>query len=144
MDIQAVQQLANLVAQSSLYEVTIRDGQDSIRVKNSLGIQSTNLVQNTTLPNSQIDSSSYTDSPIQKKNLIHSRHIGWLRLGKDTLSVPLVKVGDTVGVGQTLAYVGVLGKLEPVVSDKAGKIEAILAENAHVVEYGTPLFALES
>lgn len=141
MNIQAVETLANLVANSSIYEVTVIEGQDSIRVKNSSIIKpnqkESHLMESLPVASPQVD-------PIlEKKHHIRSTQIGWFQVAGDTIADPLVKVGDGVSVGQTLAFIGVMGKLEPIISTQVGRIKAILAENEQPVEYGTSLFELE-
>ena len=53
-----------------------------------------------------------------------------------------VKVGDTVKKGQVLGIVEAMKLMNEIESEYDGVIEAVLAENEEVVEYGQPLFRI--
>lgn len=55
---------------------------------------------------------------------------------------PFVKVGDTVKKGQVLAIIEAMKLMNEIESDFDGVVEAVLAENEAVVEYGQPLFRI--
>lgn len=144
MDIQQIQNVVNLVAQSQLHEVEIKDSYSHIRVKNRLAIQA----QPTGIANHPvIDTTNLPQDPVNAEqaapmHTVISTLIGRIQLAADIASEPLVAQGDKVAVGDTLAYVASLGKLLPVVSDQAGIVNDILANNDDKVEYGLPLFKL--
>ena len=54
----------------------------------------------------------------------------------------IVKVGDKVQQGDTVAYVACMAQLLPVIADKAGCVYSILLEDNDKVEYGTPIIKL--
>ena len=53
---------------------------------------------------------------------------------------PYVEVGDRVQVGQTLCIVEAMKLMNEIPADSSGEIVEILADNAKGVEYGQPLF----
>ena len=53
-----------------------------------------------------------------------------------------VKVGDTVKKGQVLGIIEAMKLMNEIESEYDGVIEAVLAENEEVVEYGQPLFRI--
>ena len=55
---------------------------------------------------------------------------------------PYVEVGDRVKKGQILCIVEAMKLMNEIESELDGKIEAILMENAHPVEFGEPLFRI--
>lgn len=55
---------------------------------------------------------------------------------------PFVKVGDKVKKGQTLGIIEAMKLMNEIESEYDGVIEAILAGNEDVVEYGQPLFRI--
>ncbi len=57
---------------------------------------------------------------------------------------PYVEVGDTVKKGQTLCIVEAMKLMNEIESEVDGKILEIVTENARAVEYGEPLFKIES
>jgi acetyl-CoA carboxylase biotin carboxyl carrier protein len=58
-------------------------------------------------------------------------------------AAPFVKVGDKVKEGDTLCIIEAMKMMNQIEATKAGTIKAILVEDAHPVEFGTPLFVIE-
>ncbi|MBC7329975.1 acetyl-CoA carboxylase, biotin carboxyl carrier protein [bacterium] len=56
---------------------------------------------------------------------------------------PFVEEGDMVVKGQRLALLEAMKIFNDITADVSGKIVAILAENASLVQEGQPLFAIE-
>ena len=54
-----------------------------------------------------------------------------------------VKVGDTVKKGQVLGIIEAMKLMNEIESEYDGVVEAILANNEDVVEYGQPLFRIK-
>ena len=100
--------------------------------------------------NNQLSSSNVKDTAKQDVDevtndntyVIKSTYIGRLKLSADAISEPLVKVGDKVQQGDTVAYVACMAQLLPVIADKAGCVYSILLEDNDKVEYGTPIIKL--
>ena len=57
---------------------------------------------------------------------------------------PFVEVGDVVSPGQVLCIIEALKVMNEIESDVRGKIEKILVENGETVEYGQPLFLIDT
>ena len=55
---------------------------------------------------------------------------------------PFVKVGDVVKEGQTIGIVEAMKLMNEVNADCSGIVEAIVAENEQMVEYGQPLIKI--
>ena len=92
-----------------------------------------------TQQSSQNNSAASTESPSKH---IASTYVGYVQLGQDAAAAPLVQPGDTVEVGQTVAYVDVLSKLMPVLSEVSGVVDKILVTNGDKVDYAKPLIEL--
>jgi acetyl-CoA carboxylase biotin carboxyl carrier protein len=57
---------------------------------------------------------------------------------------PLVKVGDTIEVGQRVCIIEAMKLFNEIESDVKGKIVKILVDDAKPVEYDQPLFLVEA
>ena len=55
---------------------------------------------------------------------------------------PFVEVGQTVKVGDVLCIVEAMKMMNQIEADKAGTVEAILAENGEPVEFDQPLVSI--
>jgi oxaloacetate decarboxylase alpha subunit len=59
-------------------------------------------------------------------------------------AAPYVSVGDEVEVGQPLCIIEAMKLMNEIESEVKGRVVSILAENAQPVEYGQPLFVIET
>lgn len=136
MDINTLEAVVKKVANSSVHQVTVSEGNQLITVVN----------RNQSQVSSAITQQSSQDNPAAKtestSKYIFSTYVGYVQLGQDVAATPLVQPGDTVTVGQTVAYVDVLSKLMPVLSKDSGVVEKILVINGDKVDYAKPLFKL--
>jgi acetyl-CoA carboxylase biotin carboxyl carrier protein len=57
---------------------------------------------------------------------------------------PFVEIGDIVRVGQTLCILEAMKLMNELQSEVNGVVRKILAENTAPVEYGQPLFEIET
>ncbi len=57
---------------------------------------------------------------------------------------PFVEVGDIVSPGQVLCIIEALKVMNEIESDVRGRVEKILVENGEAVEYGQPLFLIDT
>ena len=57
---------------------------------------------------------------------------------------PMVRVGDTVAVGQPIGLIEAMKLFNEIKSDKAGRVARIIAENGRIVKSKTPIIELES
>ena len=56
----------------------------------------------------------------------------------------MVKVGDTVAVGQPIGLIEAMKLFNEIKSDKAGRVARVVAENGRIVKSKTPIIELES
>ncbi len=75
---------------------------------------------------------------------INSPMVGTFYLSADPDSNPYVKVGDSVGLGTTVCIVEAMKVFNEIQSEVSGKIVAILVENGEPVEFGQPLFKIDT
>ena len=75
-------------------------------------------------------------------NIVRSPLVGTACVSAEEGGEPLVKVGDTVKVGQTLIIVEAMKLMNEIQSDYAGVVKEILVENGQIVEYDQPLFVI--
>ncbi|MBS1333541.1 MAG: acetyl-CoA carboxylase, biotin carboxyl carrier protein, partial [Clostridiales bacterium] len=58
-------------------------------------------------------------------------------------AAPFVQAGDRVKKGETLCVIEAMKVMNELTADADGEVEAVLAENGQIVEYGQPLFRLK-
>lgn len=74
--------------------------------------------------------------------VVRSRVVGLFYRGKQAGGEALVEAGQEVREGQLLGIIEVLRKPTEVTSPVAGVLEEVVAEEAHGVQYGDPLFTI--
>lgn len=59
-------------------------------------------------------------------------------------ATPFIKVGDEVGEGQVVCVIEAMKLFNEIQADVSGRIARVLVENATPVEYGQPLFVVDT
>lgn len=149
MDIRKVKKLIELLEESSLSEIEINEGEESIRIsRTSTGIPAVPMAP-TPATIAAPDPSASTEAMDDQEDVLPSGHtvkspmVGSFYRGPSPGANAFTEVGDTVNVGDTLCIVEAMKMLNEIESDKTGVVRAILKENGQPVEYGEPLFIIE-
>jgi acetyl-CoA carboxylase biotin carboxyl carrier protein len=82
------------------------------------------------------------DAPVGE--CLTSPAVGVFYHAREPGAAPFVSVGEEVRSGQQVGIVEAMKLMIPVEADRGGRISAVLKANGQPVEYGEPLFALES
>ncbi|RUM31345.1 MAG: acetyl-CoA carboxylase biotin carboxyl carrier protein [Aquifex sp.] len=80
----------------------------------------------------------------KKYHVIKSPLVGTFYRSPAPGAPPFVKVGDIVSPGQVLCIIEALKVMNEIESDVRGRVEKILVENGETVEYGQPLFLIDT
>lgn len=152
MDIRKVKKLIELLEESGIAEIEIREGEESVRISR-YGQNSPQVVmQGGATP---VAPSAYggaaplaTQTPgvspaVAHGHTVNSPMVGTFYVAPAPGSKPFIEIGQRVEAGATLCVVEAMKILNQIESDKAGVVTAILVENGQPVEYGQPLFAIE-
>ena len=83
------------------------------------------------------------ENPVAPKRVIKSPIVGTFYRSASPESEPYIEVGSVVKKGQIVCIIEAMKLMNEIESDIDGKVVEILTENAHPVEYGEPLFAVE-
>ena len=76
--------------------------------------------------------------------LVKSPMVGTFYAAPDPDSPPDVKVGDHVGPDTTVCIVEAMKVFNEIPAEVAGKVVAVLVENGEPVEFGHPLFKVDT
>lgn len=157
MDIRKIKKLIELLDQSGVSEIEIKEGEESLRISRN---QATGPA--VTMPASGVisppptayypppsEQSATTVSELKSQEPEPSGHtltspmVGTFYRASSPGAKSFVEVGQSVKVGDTLCIIEAMKMLNQIESDKAGKIKAILVENGQPVEFGQSLFIIE-
>src|SRR3569623_692274 len=146
MDIRKVKKLIELLEESGVAEIEIREGEESVRIsRHPTGAQMM-------MPQAYGDAPAPVAAPVvaeSPKSEIPSGHIvtspmvGTFYRSSAPGNKSFVEVGQHVTVGDTLCIIEAMKMFNHFEAVKAGAVKAILVENGQPVEYGQPLFVIE-
>jgi acetyl-CoA carboxylase biotin carboxyl carrier protein len=159
MDLRKIKTLIDLVEQSGISELEVKEGEESVRISRNSGP----ITQYISGP---APSGSYgppaqaaVAAPVAQtvpaapavaaKPEVDTRHIvrapmvGTFYRQPSPGARPFVEIGQTVKAGQTLCIIEAMKMLNQIESDKAGVVAEILVQNENAVEFDQPLFVIE-
>ncbi|KPJ96936.1 MAG: acetyl-CoA carboxylase biotin carboxyl carrier protein subunit [Gammaproteobacteria bacterium SG8_15] len=154
MDIRKVKKLIELLEESGISELEIREGEESVRISRQSKLDTTMMAMPPmqyaapppmSPPAAAPESTTAAPSaePEIAGHVIKSPMVGTFYRSSSPGAKPFVEVGQSIKAGDTLCIVEAMKLLNQIESDKTGVIKSILVENEHPVEYGQPLFVIE-
>ncbi len=152
MDIRKVKKLIEMLENSSLNEIVIKEGEESVKLVKSAGFnQAPQMVsappQVIEQPATEQKLSEETNEETKPKTIdgksINSPMVGTFYSSPNPGADSFVKVGDKVSEGDVLCIIEAMKMMNEVKSDYNGVIKEILISDAEPVEYGEALFIIE-
>ena len=158
MDIRKVKKLIELLEESGVAEIEIREGEESVRISrygpntpttthvlapaatHAAVAPSLDELNNTAMPPAAAPVQS---AVAESGHYLNSPMVGVFYRASAPGEEPFVKIGDQVTVGDVLCIVEAMKMLNQIEADASGVIKAILVENGHPVEFDQPLFVIE-
>jgi len=144
LPLKEVEQLVELVRESGVGEIRVRQGETEISVRARPEVPPTSFGDQVVSATQGVPDVVESESSPEADGLhaVRSPVVGTFYRapapGEDTY----VEVGDTVSAGQTLCIVEAMKLMNEIVADVSGEVVEVLAENAGGVEYDQPLFYL--
>ena len=140
-----VRQLAELLDDTRLTEIEVQDGDRRIRVARNIAVAApaAPLAAAPAAPAPEPAAAPPAVDPVSHPGTIRSPMVGTCYLSSSPGTPPLIAIGKTVAAGDTLLIVEAMKVMNPIVSPRAGKIGAILVDNAQPVEFDQPLVVVE-
>jgi acetyl-CoA carboxylase biotin carboxyl carrier protein len=156
MDIRKVKKLIEMLEESSLAEIEIREGEESIRISRNSSATGAQMVTQVmpaaptviaaapaATPSGPVPNASGPASHVPQGHAVTSPMVGSFYRSPSPGAKAFVEVGDTVSIGDTLCIIEAMKMMNEIESDKAGVIKAILKESGQPVEFGEALFIIE-
>ena len=153
MDIRKVKKLIEMLEESSLAEIEIREGEEAIRISRSpTGSPVVHMAPAHIAPHhatapaapaAAAPAAAPTAPVTPSGHAVASPMVGTFYRSSAPGSAPFVDIGSQVNVGDTLCIIEAMKMMNEIESDKAGVVKAILKENGQPVEYGEALFIIE-
>lgn len=156
MDIRKVKKLIELLEESGVSEIEIREGEETVRISRQAAAfmppQYTQIVAPTApmmpgmsphaMPVAPTESKSNTITTAAHERVVTAPMVGTFYRAPGPNDKAFVELGQKVKVGTVLCIVEAMKMLNQIESEYAGTVTRILAENGHPVEFGQPLFVI--
>ncbi|HEX4870736.1 MAG TPA: acetyl-CoA carboxylase biotin carboxyl carrier protein [Nevskiaceae bacterium] len=150
MDLRKIKTLIDLVEQSGIAELEVREGEESVRISRygqaAPAAPAPPPVVATAAPAPATAAALPSAAPkpaVDTRYTVKAPMVGTFYRSPSPGAPAFVEVGQTVKVGQTLCIIEAMKMLNAIESEKAGVIAAILVDNERPVEFDQPLFVIE-
>ncbi|HJW82065.1 MAG TPA: acetyl-CoA carboxylase biotin carboxyl carrier protein [Acidiferrobacterales bacterium] len=147
MDIRKIKKLIEMLEESNLGEIEIKEGEESIRISRAGSAAPVAQWMHAPAPAPVAAPAAAQAAPaapsLPAGHMVTSPMVGTFYRSPSPSAASFVEVGNQVKVGDTLCIIEAMKILNTIESDKAGTVKAILKENGQPVEFGEPLFVIE-
>lgn len=152
MDIRKIKKLIELVEDTGVAEIEIKEGEESVRITRthqSSAQQPMYIPMPGMYPGAAPAPAAPEAEPEPAKDALPEGHIikspmvGTFYRAPSPGSPEFSAEGQSVSVGDTLCIIEAMKMLNQIECDKTGVLKAILVDNGQPVEFGQPLFVIE-
>jgi acetyl-CoA carboxylase biotin carboxyl carrier protein len=145
MDIRKIKKLIEIVEESGIAELEIKEGEEFIRI-NRYSSNAAPIAYAPAPVAVQAPVTAAASAPVEEKitgHIVKSPMVGTFYRAASPGTKVFVEIGQSVTAGDTLCIIEAMKILNQIEADKSGTISKILVDNAEPVEYGQPLFIIE-
>jgi acetyl-CoA carboxylase biotin carboxyl carrier protein len=153
-DVRKIRRLVELMKEHDLSEIDLQQGEVRIQLRRAcaaaqpvMGAAPAGLVPMPVKagpPAPESDVSPPSEGKEKGVAVIKSPMVGTFYAAPDPDSPAFVKVGDHIGPETTVCIVEAMKVFNQIPAEIAGRIIAVLAENGSPVEFGQPLFKVDT
>jgi acetyl-CoA carboxylase biotin carboxyl carrier protein len=153
MDIRKVKKLIELLEESNVAEIEIKEGEESVRISRNYpnaSAQPQHYVMHAPAPQpapaaaslapaSAAAAAPTANAPMYKGQPVKSPMVGTFYRSPSPSSPSFIEVGKQVKAGDVICIIEAMKMMNQIEADRAGTVEAILVEDGQPVEYDQPL-----
>jgi len=158
MDIRKIKKLIELLEESGIAEIEIKEGEEAVRISRMPASPPLSYPQYTHVANLPMAMSPQLEAPAKaaapatevavtkpkpNEHVITAPMVGTFYGSPSPGAKAFIEIGDEIKVGQVLCIIEAMKMMNQIESDKAGKVTSIMARNGDPVEFGQPLFVVE-
>jgi acetyl-CoA carboxylase biotin carboxyl carrier protein len=154
MDIRKVKKLIELLEESGIAEIEIKEGEESVRISRMPTgamvpqyYSAPPMAAPVAAPAAPTAAATAAATTLARRkddeHIVPSPMVGTYYSAASPTAKPFVQLGDEVKEGQVLCIIEAMKMMNQIESDRAGRVTAIMAKNGDPVEFGQPLFVVE-
>ena len=139
MDLRKIKKLIDLLEESNLAEIEIKEGEESVRLSR--------IPTATPMPmNSPVEAatggSAKPGAELPPGHVVRAPMVGTYYASPSPDKPAFVSVGQAVKAGETLGIIEAMKMFNPIEAEVAGTVVAILCESGQPIEFDQPLFVI--
>lgn len=155
MDLRKIKKLIDLLENSQLAEIEIKEGEESVRLARLPrgGVASPQGLHVAPTAHAHVeqphlaelvahDGGKNAGRELPDGHVVRSPMVGTFYAAPSPEAAPFVKIGQSVEAGETLGIIEAMKMFNPIEADVSGTIMAILVENGQPVEFDEPMFVI--
>jgi acetyl-CoA carboxylase biotin carboxyl carrier protein len=163
MDLRKIKKLIDLLDESNLAEMEIREGEETIRLSrlpkgmtlassmpSQAPVTHVHVEQQRQPPAAPASRQPAGEMPVENAggkalpdgHVLRSPMVGTFYASPTPDAAPFVKLGQQVKAGDVLGVIEAMKMFNQIEADVSGTIAAVLAENGQPVEFDEPLFVI--
>jgi acetyl-CoA carboxylase biotin carboxyl carrier protein len=154
LDIRKVKKLIELLEESGIAEIEIKEGEEAVRISRmptggfvthmqAPMMQAPAAIAAPVAAPAAIAAPAAPAARHANEHVVAAPMVGTFYAAATPGAKPFVEIGSEVKEGQVLCIIEAMKMMNQIESDKAGKVTAIMATNGDPVEFGQPLFVIE-
>ena len=148
MDIRKIKKLIELLEESNVEELEIREGEESVRISRGStrpvvqAYAPQQMMAPAAAPAAPVAAPAAAAAPVATGHSVRSPMVGTFYRSPSPTSGPFVEVGQSVKAGDVICIIEAMKMMNQIEADKSGVIEAILVDDGAPVEFDQPLFTI--
>ena len=152
MDIRKIKKLIELLEESNIGELEIREGEETVRISRNGVMPMMAAPMNYAAPPMAAPAPAAAPvaeaaaapaaAPVLSGHVVKSPMVGTFYRSPSPESPAFAEVGQSVKVGDVLCIVEAMKMMNQIEADKAGVIKAILVDDGAPVEFDQPMFTI--
>ena len=151
MDLRKIKKLIELLEESGIAEIEVKEGEESIKLSRASQVQqpiiNTQTYDVTPAREPVVQTSTKQEDikpdPTTDGDTIDSPMVGTFYRAASPDSKAFVEKGQKVNKGDTVCILEAMKMMNQVTAEQAGTIVEILVEDSEPVEFGQPLFIIK-
>ena len=153
MDIRKIKKLIELLDETGIAEIEIKEGEESVRISRYGQNAAVAAPQHMSYSAPSVATNPTTSKPMPSsepeprethaRKMLKAPMVGTFYRSASPGAKPLVDVGQTVNIGDPICIIEAMKMFNQVEADQSGVITEVLVEDGQPVEYDQPLFALQ-
>ena len=153
MDIRKIKKLIELLDESGVAEIEIKEGEESVRISRQMAaapaqyMAPPQYMTAPTAPAAAPAAAPAIEEPAAPAeisgHIVKSPMVGTFYTSPSPGTPTFTDVGKHINEGETLCIIEAMKILNQIEADKSGTVKAILVENGQPVEFGQPLYIIE-